>query len=193
MSMKRKGNDVLRYRVYYSRGHQVGQVRGDEGPVWGSDWVKSVSPSYLYETRGPYRPTAYTWHFPYDAALWQVQTLALLPLNFFLLPKVPRWLTTDCAVSKMVGFVHWWWVHLSESTITTSSEALLKPGLRAEQSQETLLSFVWGNPFCQKGCCNWNSGFPSQIPLGITSPSLPTNKNPHILKGKSKQTFDFEK
>lgn len=86
MSTRRKDNDVLRYRVCYSRGRLVGQVRGEEGPMWASDRVKSASPSYLYENRGPYRLTAYTWHFPYDAAIWQAQTLALLPLNFFFFP-----------------------------------------------------------------------------------------------------------
>lgn len=68
---------------YYSHGHLVGQAWGEGGPMRYSDWVKLVLPRHLYETSGPYRLTAYTWHFPYCAAIWWAQTLALLPLNFF--------------------------------------------------------------------------------------------------------------
>ena len=115
------------------------------------------------------------------------------PQLFFFILQVPH---TDSLLT-MQWERQWFlciaeWVHMSEGTISTSSEASIKPGLRAKQSQETLLNFLWGKPFCQKGCSNWNTAFPSQISLGITSPSLPTNKTLIFSKGSPSRVLTLK-
>lgn len=99
MSRKIKGSIIHR---------DIWSVRTEQGdPMWYLDWVNFVLLRHLYEISAPERLTAYTWHFPYHAAIWLAQTSALLSLNFFF-ASATHWVTTDYAVRKIVGFVHCW-------------------------------------------------------------------------------------
>lgn len=107
-----------------------------------SEWVKFVLLRHLYEISRPYRLAAYTWHFPFHAAIWRAQTSLPPPqlLCFFWVPHTDSLLTEQ--------WERWWglciagWAPMSEGTISTSSEASIKPGLRAKQSWETLPNSV---------------------------------------------------